>query len=82
MRHPQFFLDFNAEVLFFVDYEQAEILEPDIFGNQSMSTDDNIDCPVFDFFDSFELFFFCMKRLSTVIETGKFANRLSNDSRC
>ena len=51
MRHPQFFLDFNPEVLFFVDYEQAEILELHVVGKEAVGADDAVDLTGLDPFD-------------------------------
>ena len=41
----------HAEALLFVDDEQAEVLELDVFGEQAVGADEDVDLAGFDFFD-------------------------------
>lgn len=53
----EFFLMFDAEALFFVDNGEAEIFELDVFGDDPMGADDDIDVPGFEGSDGFPDFF-------------------------
>ena len=50
------FLMQDSEALFFVDDHEAEVFKVDIFGNQSVGADDDIDVAGFQSFDGFSLF--------------------------
>ena len=42
------FLVAHAEALFFIDDEQAEVLELDVFGKQAVGADEDVDLAGFD----------------------------------
>ena len=46
----------NSEPLFFIDYNEAEIFEHEIAGDQSMRANDNVDAPLAQLLQHFLLF--------------------------
>ena len=52
----QALLNLDSEFLFFVDNQQAEISKLDVFGDQSMCADHDIDAALFQAFEDATLF--------------------------
>ena len=73
----------HAEALLFVDDEQAEVLELDVFGEQAVGADEDVDFAGFDFFEN-DLFCSLAVRKREIISMlmGNCAKRRLKVSKC
>jgi hypothetical protein len=72
----------DAEALFFVDDEQAEIGKFDVFGKDAVGADQDVDLAGFGFLQDFFLLLRVRKRLIISMVTGNGAKRCLKVSKC